>query len=393
VRLIVVFYFRLRLGGCVVRVRFCVSRFWLALICSVTISGGPARGEAQPTPAEIKTRLEDILKALPPANSASDSAWRDQANALRARLATLKSGDDIAAATERSAELEALLKTLPTTTNTALMQALDKLTDAAATIEANEPVAALTKRVTRLEGLLKANDFPSSNSQVDASLLKLIDLIGKSKERDPVWYLTSSGNALVKVIQANKSLKTARTDVLKTTVDLLPLLEDVEEADPASAVQRRAAATTAMIERLVEKKPLKDSAAVTTALLGLSGKIASALASRAPRIHVIDASYGDHRDGVPKSRSCVATTGVNSVCERTTNCTLASLADVCGYDPAPQATASDKSLVVRYQCLVGDDALWGEVTGVPGKQALGVQVQPAEFRKDGQKLFCLIPER
>jgi hypothetical protein len=362
-------------------------------LVGAAIFSAPARSQTAPTPAEIKAKIEDALKALPAVGLPADPLWRDQADALRSRISSFPADDGVAAAIERSVELEALLKKLSASTNPNLRDALDNLTNATAAIEANEPVSAFGKRLLRLESLVKTDKFPIANSEVVAGLGKLSDIVGRITGSDSVLKFKSGGDALVAQLQNDKLLKGNRSDVLATALALLPLLESLEEIDPAAAIIRRAKSNTDLVTRLVDKKPLKDSDAVRTALVELSSKITSAVTPLVPRIHILQARYGDLRKRPPNSRVCNAAASMSTQCERATNCLIPASTDLCGFDPMAQANEADKGLLVWYQCVTGSDQVWSRIAGIPGKQVAGLPVQFGTFRTSTQKLLCLAPER
>jgi hypothetical protein len=352
---------------------------------------------AQPSgsPAEIKAKLEDALESLPAPGGASDPAWHDQANALRARLSSLTPVDAVGAAVERARELETLLKTQSSSTAAPLRDALDKLSDAIGPVEASDPVVAFGKRLARLDSLVATDKFPASHSVVVAGLTPLARIVGKIEAADPAVKFKSSGETLAALLKADKTLTGNRSDVLATTQQLFPLLEALEVADPVAAIKRRATSTGVVVDTYVKDKPLKNADEVQKALADLAKKIGDAVTPIVPRIHIIKAKYGDLRPQVSASRRCDATAGMIHQCERMKNCTPpAAISDLCGgRDPAPRAPDSTKVVRVSYQCILGNDRDWGAITGNPGKILIGVGTQEVELSKNTQELACLMPEK
>jgi hypothetical protein len=346
------------------------------------------------TPADISARIVALLAALPSDGSLPDELWRAQAESLRARLASFPQADPAAAAAIRATELDKALTALRLSTNQPLVVALTKLIDAAATIEANDPVPAFEHRVASLNTLATASGFPVGNPQVQLASGKLQAIAAVVDNANAVLAFENRGAALAALVPA-LNLTGNYLGVRQTATKLLKVLEELEIADPAAAIVRRADTFTAVLKTFVTGKPIASAPTVRTGLQALSEELKLATASTKPRIHIVEARFGDLTPPIDPSRVCNAAPAMVTQCERRPSCVLTAAPpqDLCGFDPAPRTEDRFKGVKIAYQCLVADDAVWARLAASPGTHASGAAVRVTVLRKSTQSIVCLQAER
>jgi hypothetical protein len=140
----------------------------------------------------------------------------------------------------------------------------------------------------------------------------------------------------------------ARTK-LKPLLDATDQLRDASDSDRAKrlmvavvTVLRNGKFSAAELDALAKDQSIKD----------IGSELDKLLKSPVPGIHIVSATYGNHRTG----RTCDATAFFRGHCEgKATKCPedAATIdgATLCGFEPAPLAAPGRNSAHVRYQCL------------------------------------------
>jgi hypothetical protein len=153
---------------------------------------------------------------------------------------------------------------------------------------------------------------------------------------------------------------------------LLLQLDEIRDAGPADEVKRLIKALT---EALAQPLTEAEKTAILEALPPLGKRLDDFVVGRAPRIHIIKATYGDHRTG----RTCKADAYFLGKCEAKTKCPgdndVIGPVEVCGFDPAPLAAESEKKAIVTYKCVNFGLRTWDEILRNENKNGKAVDLR------------------
>jgi hypothetical protein len=156
-------------------------------------------------------------------------------------------------------------------------------------------------------------------------------------------------------LQLNDAEKQRFVDNSKATLDDFESKIIQWSKDKAGEVKR----LTDLVADKVLAAPLSDAekGAIDKSLSGFGQTLDTYVKERSPRVHVVEAWYGDPSTG----RVCDATAAFKGACEAQRQCPpepksgttpVLSIkgADLCGFEPAPLAPAGASSAIVYYRC-------------------------------------------
>lgn len=196
----------------------------------------------------------------------------------------------------------------------------------------------------------KFSDLASDKAKLQAAVRLLDAKVAAIRDKSDPAYIDGIVADLNQWIAGlNDGQKAAARDRLKTLVEATDRLRDAGDVDRVKRlllalvnVLQTGKFSTAELEALAQEPSIKD----------LGAAIDKVLKDLKPGIHIVSATYGNHRNGL----ICDATAYFRGHCEgKATNCppdpaTINGEA-LCGYEPAPLAAAGRNSARVRYQCL------------------------------------------
>jgi hypothetical protein len=196
----------------------------------------------------------------------------------------------------------------------------------------------------------KFNELASDKAKLDAAVKLLDAKIGAIRNKsDPAYIDAIAADLNQWVAGLSDGQKPAARDKLKTLIDSLDRLRDASDSDRAKRLLlavvdalRKGKFSQAELEGLAKEQSIKD----------IGTELDKLLKDLKPGIHIISATYGNHRNGMV----CDATGYFRGHCEgKSNNCPdTAAIIDgptLCGYEPAPLAASGRNSARVRYQCL------------------------------------------
>ena len=262
-------------------------------------------------------------------------------------------------------DLESALNKTPTILNDPkVIDKAFKLAPEIAKLESQFPFQAAKDRAKRLTALIQTTPRLDKG---EATLPEISALLNKLLEAESFYTLSAverRAQVLLAILEKIKGNYPKFHDI----AGLLPLLislETKEQEESNSAIRRRAPIIKGLIEGNVAKVQADES--TKKALANLKVSIEKAIPARLkPRIHVVDASYGDVSPGAKANRKCQAVHAVINKCQAKTQCQVlpTDVNALCDKgSPSDFNLITGKRLEVKYKCIVAGQGRMGS-TGV-----------------------------
>ena len=320
------------------------------------------------TLAHDKTGQFDKLKKTLTDATESLTAFYDDGNHIGEELEKVRKAMDAIGLRrrqtfleQRSGELKAWLDGNEVIrTDEKLIQSLNSLIDTAIVYEGMDRSNAAYRRAQRLLDILD-KEVTWRNDPSWGELENVIKKLEAIEGMYPISALNRRSEGLKMLadeLAKNGDLTGLRLSILAKLRISLNVLE--AKLNPAASASAQATELTTLISSDADNiKAIRASSNALTKLVALERQIESVVAEVvAPRVHVVNAIYGDIRDGASDARRCDATAALVESCERAKTCTITTPREICGYDPVPFAEIRHKALVLTYSCVSADDGYW-----------------------------------
>lgn len=195
----------------------------------------------------------------------------------------------------------------------------------------------------------KLNDLAKDKTKFDAAIRSLDTKINAIRNKsDPTYVnaiITDLNQWIAGLSDGQKADARTRLSTLIASIDQL--------RDPNSfeSAKRLLAAVVNVLKAGKFSQNELAALAQDPSIKEIGAELDKLLKEQKPGIHIISATYGNHRTG----QTCNALAYFRGRCEGKTNCpddnATVDGTTVCGYEPAPLASPSSNAARVVYECL------------------------------------------